>query len=208
MADDGQVSFSLEDYDYDLPSELIAQRPSPVRDESRLLILDRPSAAIKHSRFDAIGQYLRRGDLLVVNDTRVVPARLTGRKETGGMVELLVLDPYKPAGRGAHEGYCCLAKASKGIREGQTIELTEGFHAEVISVPSNGTVQVRFGCNSGIRDIFEQIGRVPLPPYIKRQAGDSADDDRICYQTEYAKRPYRGSAFYENASQQAPIRRS
>ena len=96
MAVRQKISFRLEDYDYELPAVLVAQHPAPVREHSRLLVLDRSSGAIGHSRFDRIGQYLRPGDLLVVNDTRVVPARLTGRKKTGGMVELLVLDPYKP----------------------------------------------------------------------------------------------------------------
>ena len=189
MADDEQFSFRLEDYDYDLPPELIAQRPAPIRDESRLLVLDRSSGAMRHSRFDGIGQYLRPGDLLVVNDTRVVPARLMGRKETGGMVELLVLDPCKPPELGAQEGYCCLAKSSKGIREGQTIVLSEGVRAQVVSVLSNGRAQVRFCADPSIPDIFDRIGCVPLPPYIKRPSGDGGADDRICYQTEYAKHP-------------------
>ena len=77
-----EISFRLKDYDYDLPPELIAQRPASAREHSRLLLLDRSSGALGHSRFDRIGQYLIPGDLLVVNDTRVVPARLTGRKKT------------------------------------------------------------------------------------------------------------------------------
>ena len=182
-------TFRLEDYDYDLPPELIAQRPAPVRDKSRLLVFDRSGGAIEHSRFDRIGQYMRPGDLLVVNDTRVVPARLIGRKQTGGTVELLVLDPYKPAGLGALEGYCCLARASKGLREGQIIELSEGIRAEVASVPASGMAQVRFFGPSGIIDILDRIGRIPLPPYIRRSSGDAAPDDRIRYQTEYAGRP-------------------
>ena len=189
MADEGRISFRLEDYDYDLPPELIAQRPAPVRDESRLLVLSRSSGAIRHARFEGIGQYLRPGDLLVVNDTRVVPARLMGRKETGGIVELLVLDPYKPPETASDAGYCCLVKASKGIRRGQTIVLSEGVRAEVTAAFESGRAQVRFCCDSGIGHIFDRIGMVPLPPYIKRPAGDGAADDRICYQTEYAKHP-------------------
>ena len=144
-----------------------------MREHSRLLVLDRSSGAIGHSRFDRIGQYLRPGDLLVVNDTRVVPARLTGRKKTGGMVELLVLDPYKPPELGALEGYCCLARASKGIRAGQMIELSEGICAEVIAAPVDGRAQVRFSGASGIVDILDRIGRTPLPPYIERTSGQS-----------------------------------
>ena len=189
MVDRQKISFRLEDYDYDLPPELIAQRPAPVREQSRLLVLERSCGAIEHSRFDRIGQYLRPGDLLVVNDTRVVPARLTGRKETGGMVELLVLDPYKPPRLGALEGYCCLTRASKGIRAGQSIELSDGICAEVISAPVDGRAQVRFSGASPILDILDRIGQTPLPPYIERASGRPADDDRICYQTEYARHP-------------------
>ncbi|MGO9016772.1 MAG: tRNA preQ1(34) S-adenosylmethionine ribosyltransferase-isomerase QueA [Syntrophobacteraceae bacterium] len=189
MADNRQISFRLEDYGYDLPPELIAQRPAPAREHSRLLVLDRSSGAVRHSRFDRIGQYLIPGDLLVVNDTRVVPARLTGRKKTGGTVELLVLDPYKPPASGSLEGYCCLVRASKGIRAGQVIELPRGICAEVIDAPMDGRAQVRFSGASGIVDILDRIGRTPLPPYIGRASGQADPDDRICYQTEYARHP-------------------
>ncbi len=189
MADSLEASFRLADYDFDLPPELIAQRPAPVRQQSRLLVLEPSSGAIEHSRFDRIGQYLRPGDLLVVNDTRVVPARLMGRKQTGGIVELLVLDPYKPPELGALEGYCCLTKASKAIRAGQIIELSEGIGAEVISAPVDGRAQVRFSGTSPVLSILDRIGQTPLPPYIERISGQCAADDRSCYQTEYARHP-------------------
>ena len=189
MAANHEISFRLEDYDYDLPPELIAQRPAPAREHSRLLVFDRSSGGVGHSRFDKIGEHLRPGDLLVVNDTRVVPARLTGRKNTGGMVELLVLDPYKPPASGSVEGYCCLVRASKGVRAGQVIELSEGICAEVIAAPIDGRAQIRFSGASGIVDILDRIGRTPLPPYIGRTSGKAAPDDRICYQTEYARHP-------------------
>jgi len=189
MAAKQQISFRLEDYDYDLPPELIAQCPAPAREQSRLLVLDRLSGAVGHSRFDRIGQYLRRGDLLVVNDTRVVPARLLGRKKTGGMVELLVLDPYKAPGTGILDGYSCLIKASKSFRPGQIIELSEGIRAEVIAASVDGRAQVRFYGGENIVDILDRIGKTPLPPYIERAPGQAAADDRICYQTEYARHP-------------------
>ena len=189
MADGIETSFSIEDYDYVLPSELIAQQPAPARELSRLLVLDRETGAATHSRFDKIGEYLRPGDLLVVNDTRVVPARLTGRKNTGGRVEFLVLDPYKPAELGETEGYCCLAKASKPVRAGQIVEFAEGIHAEVVSAPIEGKVQVRFPGASHIVDVLDRIGRTPLPPYIERKAEEASGCDTLCYQTEYAKHP-------------------
>ena len=184
-----EISFSLVDYDYDLPRELIAQRPAPSREHSRLLVLDRFSGAIEHSRFDRIGQYLKPGDLVVVNDTRVVPARLTGRKKTGGNIELLVLDPYKPPELGALEGHRCLIKASKSVRAGQVIELSADIRAEVIAAPVDGMAQVRFPGASPVVDILDRIGHTPLPPYIERESGLDVGDDRISYQTEYARHP-------------------
>ena len=105
------------------------------------------------------------------------------------MVELLVLDPYKPPEFGSLEGYCCLVKASKGVRARQVIDLSEGFCAEVIAAPVDGRAQVRFSGASGIVDILDRIGRTPLPPYMRRESGKTVPDDRICYQTEYARHP-------------------
>ncbi|MDA8305232.1 MAG: tRNA preQ1(34) S-adenosylmethionine ribosyltransferase-isomerase QueA [Deltaproteobacteria bacterium] len=189
MADGKEPSLRIEDYDYDLPPELIAQHPAPARELSRLLVLDRCAGAAHHSRFDKIGEYLRPGDLLVVNDTRVVPARLVGRKKTGGRVEFLVLDPYKPPELGETEGYCCLTKASKPVRTGQIVEFAEGICAEVVSAPMDGKVRVRFPGASNIVDVLDRIGRTPLPPYIEREAAEPSEADLICYQTEYARQP-------------------
>jgi S-adenosylmethionine:tRNA ribosyltransferase-isomerase len=189
MADRQEISFSLEDYDYHLPPELIAQRPAPSREQSRLLVLERLSGKIGHSRFCRIGQYLKPGDLLVVNDTRVVPARLTGNKKTGGSVELLVLDPYKPAELGKLQGYRCLTKASKPVRIGQVIELSAGIGVEVVATPGDGIAQVRFPAAPPLADILDMIGCTPLPPYIERDSVPDSADDRAGYQTEYAKNP-------------------
>jgi S-adenosylmethionine:tRNA ribosyltransferase-isomerase len=181
------ISFRVEDYDFDLPPELIAQVPVPGRDASRLLVMDRPAKTIRHSRFDRIGEYLRPGDLLVVNDTRVVRARLLGRKESGGKIELLVLDPYKPPGAG--EGYCCLVKASKGVRAGQVIHLEEGICAEIVAPLGEGKAWVRFPGDCSLLEILDRIGQVPLPPYIARTQEGTPVDDFACYQTEYACKP-------------------
>ncbi|MDR3570467.1 MAG: tRNA preQ1(34) S-adenosylmethionine ribosyltransferase-isomerase QueA [Syntrophobacteraceae bacterium] len=189
MAEGKLASFRIEDYDYELPPELIAQHPAPARELSRLLVLDRSAGTLRHSRFDKIGQYLRPGDLLVVNDTRVVPARLVGRKETGGRVEFLVLDPYKDPELGETRGYRCLTKASKPVRQGQIIEFSEGIRAEVVSASGDGLVQARFLGATQLVDLLDRIGRTPLPPYIERDAGAQSEGDLICYQTEYAKHP-------------------
>jgi S-adenosylmethionine:tRNA ribosyltransferase-isomerase len=119
----------------------------------------------------------------------VVPARLTGRKGTGGIVELLVLDPYKPSDLGALEGYRCLTRASKPIRAGQAIDLSGDISVEVIAAPVDGMAQVRFPEAFPIMDILDRIGRTPLPPYIERESGQDAAGDRISYQTEYARNP-------------------
>jgi S-adenosylmethionine:tRNA ribosyltransferase-isomerase len=187
MEDKQDISFRVEDYDFELPPELIAQTPSPERDGSRLLVLNRRDKSIRHSLFGLIGTFLNPGDLLVVNDTKVVPARLIGRKESGGRIELLVLDPYKSPGPG--EGYCCLVKASKGTRAGQVIHLDEGIQAEVVAPLGEGKAWVRFPGDGSLLEILDRIGRVPLPPYITRAQGGAGVDDFACYQTEYACKP-------------------
>ncbi len=181
--------FNLDDYDYDLPPELIAQSPALERDRSRLLVVSRSRNRLEHSRFDRIAEYLKRGDLLVVNDTRVVPARLIGHKESGGRVELLVLEPYKEAGAGAREGYCCLVKSSKGVKPGQHIYLKEGLQAEIVTPIGDGKATVRFPGGCRLLDVLDEIGEVPLPPYVIRGAEAAPVDDRSCYQTEFARNP-------------------
>lgn len=189
MEADTDLSFRLSDYDFDLPPELIAQTPALKREDSRLLVLDRSNGGVEHSRFDRIGGFLKPGDLLVVNDTRVVPARLMGHKESGGRTELLVLDPYKSAEFGAEEGYCCLVRMSKRIRAGQVIQLKDGQCAEIVAPLEDGKAQVRFPDCDNLLNLLDRIGEVPLPPYILRKADCSPVDDFACYQTEYARTP-------------------
>lgn len=188
-ADRLDSSFSISDYDYDLPPELIAQHPAGAREHCRLLVLDRFAGSLTHSRFDKIAQYLRPGDLLVVNDTRVVPARLLGRKQTGGKVELLVLDPYKEPHLGNTQGYCCLAKSSKPFRPGQIVEFDQDIRAEILSTAGDGSVMARFEPTCAIVEVLDRIGRVPLPPYIEREDSLPTSGDCTCYQTEYARHP-------------------
>lgn len=182
-------SFRLEDYDYDLPQELIAQFPTGRREKCRLLVLDRTRNDLRHSCFEDLRSFFDRGDLLVVNDTRVVQARLLGHKSSGGKVELLVLDPYKPPEKGASEGYCCLVKSSKGVRAGLTIELKEGVRARVVASLEDGKALVCFPGDCGLLEILDRIGEVPLPPYITRAGAPAPVDDQACYQTEYARTP-------------------
>lgn len=183
------ASFSLRDYLYDLPGSLIAQAPAGQRGASRLLVLDHKRDELEHQQFDDICRFFRAGDVLVVNDTRVVPARLHGRKETGGAVELLVLDPYKDADRGSEEGYECLLKSAKRCRQGSRIVLENGSLVEILQEPKDGTAIVRFLCDRPLLGMLQEIGYVPLPPYIHRNGGNKPVDDRKTYQTVYADKP-------------------
>jgi S-adenosylmethionine:tRNA ribosyltransferase-isomerase len=177
----------VADFDYDLPRELIAQRPAPHRDRSRLLVLDRRTGAVDHRRFDDLAGLLRPHDLLVVNDTRVLPARLVGRKETGGRVELLLIERLEDGPRQAV--WRCLLKASRAPAPGQAFELGGGLRGEVLDREGDEWI-VRVACvEDRLDDRLEQIGRAPLPPYIRRGRDGPDDEDRERYQTVYARRP-------------------
>ena len=165
------------DFHYDLPDALIARRPTDQRSDSRLLHLDGASGAIVDRRFRELPGLLRPGDLLVFNDTRVIPARLNGRKPSGGRVELLL--------ERLLDGPDALVqlKASKPTRPGTVIELSNGATATVLAREEDFW-RVRF--NADAREVFERFGEVPLPPYVDR-APDAADRER--YQTVYARTP-------------------
>ncbi len=192
MEGNPETAFFLGDYDYHLPTEYIAQVPSCRRGASRLLVLDRSSRDLAHRCFEDIRHYLRKGDVLVLNDTRVVPARLKGRKDTGGRIELLVLDPYKEPELGRKEGYICLVKAAKPTRAGSVVTLENGLRAEVLTTAEEGKTRVRFPNSLPLLDLLAEVGEVPLPPYIQRdrEGGECPRlDDAAAYQTVYAARP-------------------
>jgi S-adenosylmethionine:tRNA ribosyltransferase-isomerase len=176
--------YSLADYDYELPPRLIAQKPAERRDHSRLLKLDRAVGAVSHHRFDALARFLSAGDVLVVNDTAVIKARLLGRKESGGRVEVFLLD-YAGASRerGSGRFACeCLVKSSKPSRVGTRLFFDTGMSATIIGA-GDGTCRVEFSGDGDFEAALERIGHVPLPPYIRR---DDAPADRTAYQTVYA----------------------
>jgi S-adenosylmethionine:tRNA ribosyltransferase-isomerase len=187
---------TLDDYDFPLPPEQVAQAPLPERDGSRLLAVERSSGAMHHAHFRDVGRWLRPNDLLVVNDTRVVPARLLGHKRgTGGRAELLLVGPA--ALGAAHEAlqapvdaveWVCLGQASKGLKPGQALEFAGGLAAEVLEARGGGEYRVRFQAAAGgsLGALLEEAGKLPLPPYITR-APEAADADR--YQTVYAALP-------------------
>lgn len=197
MTGETNISYRLSDYDYELPEELIALEPSRRREESRLLVLKRCSGEIVHTVFREITGYLHPGDLLVLNDTKVVPARLYGRKETGGRVELLVLDPFLDPELASERGYECLVKASKPLKPGMPVNVIssregEGHHESVVLTvmeqSGEGTVRVKLPDGWNIMDLLEKFGEVPLPPYIRRSKTPGPEDLER-YQTVYARHP-------------------
>jgi S-adenosylmethionine:tRNA ribosyltransferase-isomerase len=181
------------DFDFELPQELIAQTPLASRDASRLLVLRRPSGRVSHRRFVELPSLLRKGDLLVLNDARVIPARLLGKKiGTGGRVELLLIRPAAMLLRAdaALESdqqveWQCLGQASKGLKAGARVEFEAGLKAEIVEARGNGEYVVRFTSElATLAAAIDRAGQLPLPPYISR-APDAADAER--YQTVFAR---------------------
>ena len=180
--------YALSDYDYTLPQELIAQSPAERRDQARLMIMDRRSGARQHARFSDLPDRLRPRDLLVVNNTRVIPARLFGRKATGGKVEVLILDYPGGLERLAAEGAFtaeCLVKASKKPPPGSRLYFSEDLSAEVLTSTAESLL-LRFASRGPFETVLQRIGVMPLPPYIKRGGGHESHRDREDYQTVYA----------------------
>ena len=169
----------LSDFDYALPAELIAQHPAERRDASRVLTLERESCTLGETTVAALAAQFRPGDLLVINDTRVIPARLQGQKETGGAVEIFLV--RRLAGEG--ERWNCLVKASKSPKPGCRVLLASGVAATVLG-REGGEWQVLFEGSDDFMGWLEQAGSMPLPPYIKR-APRGEDQER--YQTVFAR---------------------
>ena len=183
-----QAGFALADYDFDLPRELIAQTPAARRGDSRLLALDRATGAIAHDQFSSLAHILSADDVLVVNDTRVIPARLHGRKPTGGKVEVLILDYAGGIHRRdtAYRFSCtCLINASKGPQPGTLLHFGDLLTARVVD--RQGSIYtLEFTSDIPFDDVLDQIGEVPLPPYIRRDDDAPPCNDKNCYQTVYA----------------------
>jgi S-adenosylmethionine:tRNA ribosyltransferase-isomerase len=183
--------YSLSDYDYSLPEELIAQVPASSRDQSRLMVLERRSQRTSHHPFGDMVELLSPGDLLVVNNTRVVPARLLGMKETGGRVEVLLLNyPAQiPGGRHTGDVTCkCLVKTSKRPRPGTRFHFHGGLEASVLD-GADGLYNVEFRFNGDFDTLIDQTGQIPLPPYVKRDETNAPPcNDRERYQTVYAEK--------------------
>lgn len=175
------VRYKKSDFYYDLPEELIAQTPATPRDSSRLLIYDRAADAVEHRVFHDICDYFKKGDVLVVNNTKVLPARMYAHTENGGLIEILLLK------RIDKDVWEVLAKPGKKCKIGKTFNIGDKLAFTVEGVTDSGERIVRFSYDGVFENILEEVGTMPLPPYIKRKLEDSGR-----YQTVYAK--YDGSA--------------
>lgn len=172
----------VKDFTFLLPPELIARHPQARRDSSRLMLLDRTSESVSEDTFSNLEEYLRPGDLLVLNDTRVIPARLFGRKHTGGKVEIFLLQRVN----GTDERWECLFKSSKTLQAGQCVLLESGMTATVLSRSASGNWEVSFAGDEPFEVWLEREGHIPLPPYLQR---DDSREDRERYQTVVAREP-------------------
>ena len=172
----------VSDFDYNLPEELIAQTPLEKRDESRLMVLDRKNETIEHKKFKDIIDYLEPGDCLVRNNTKVIPARIYGKKETGAKVEFLLLNNIEG------DIWESIVRPGNKLHIGTKVIFGDGILiAEILEIMPGGTRKVKFSYNGIFNEILDKIGLMPLPPYIHEEL---KDNDR--YQTVYAK--YKGSA--------------
>jgi S-adenosylmethionine:tRNA ribosyltransferase-isomerase len=174
----------LSNYDYEIPQDLIAQKPAENRQDSRLFVVDRRAGKFHHKKFSDIADYFEEGDCIVINTTKVVPSRLFGKKISGGKAELLFLDPCAEG-----KEYRVLTKPF--IEPGKKIYFEDGYECEVKSKTASGEAVVEFN-KSGIAGFLEKNGVMPLPPYINRKDGLAeklSDLDKERYQTVYAHIP-------------------
>jgi S-adenosylmethionine:tRNA ribosyltransferase-isomerase len=171
----------LSEFDFDLPPELIAQKPLPRRDDSRLLVVSAGDGPPIHHRIRDLPDLLRPGDLLVVNNSRVFPARLTGQTQSGAAVEILLLRPID----GCWE---VLARPARKLGPGRRLVFGDGLlTAQVKSISARGKRIVELECKGDFFEVVDRIGATPLPPYIKREGIDREGVDRQRYQTIYSK---------------------
>jgi S-adenosylmethionine:tRNA ribosyltransferase-isomerase len=172
----------VKEFNYHLPAELIARYPAPERDSSRLLLLDRVTGSVDEDRFGNIAAYLLPGDLLVMNDTRVMPARLLGNKDSGGKAEIFLV---RRAGGGT-ERWECLLRASKKFCEGHIVHLSSGMKATLCARKRAESWLVEFSGSEPFDQWLEREGHIPLPPYLQR---DDEALDRERYQTVFSRSP-------------------
>jgi S-adenosylmethionine:tRNA ribosyltransferase-isomerase len=174
----------IDEFDYHLPPRLIAQEPLADRQASRMMAVDRQTGEINDRKFVEFPSLLREGDVLVLNNTKVFPARLSGKTDTGAKVELFLIRAVD------EQKWEALARPAKRLKTGKKLTFDGILFAEVIERQTDGAVIVKFDAGDQFDKILERVGKTPLPPYIKRDS-DSPDNDRQRYQTVFAKR--RGS---------------
>ena len=190
--------FDIEDYDYNLPEGLIAQVPAPERDKSRLMVVDRSSGSVTDRHFIELPELLLPGDLLVVNNTRVVPARLFGRKESGGRTEILVLE-HSDQETDKPDARWCLLRSSKRPKKGSRLFFDKDLSGVVEDLGGDGLIRIAFQGPQSIDSLLEEKGMMPLPPYIRRKEKDRLFElDRERYQTVFAEK--RGAVAAPTAS--------
>lgn len=187
------------DFYYDLPEELIAQTPLEPRDSSRLMKIDRESGEIVHDRFYNICGYLKKGDLLVMNDSKVFPARIFGvKRDTGVPCELLLLK------RCSLDEWETMVRPGRRLKPGVVVDFPEGLSAEILDTLDGGNRLVRFGYDGDFYDILDKIGQMPLPPYITEKLKDKDRYNTIyCRETGSAAAPTAGLHFTEREFEQA-----
>ena len=175
-----QPGSRTSDYDFHLPAELVAQAPAARRDASRLLVVDRSTGRRSHRSFADLIEYIPAGDALVLNETRVFPARLLGRKPSGAPAEVFLLHPEGPDER----TWRALVRPGGKLKPGRTVEIAEGFRVEILESTPTGERIVRLDTELPVDDALHLHGEVPLPPYVERAAGP---EDRERYQTVFAR---------------------
>lgn len=170
----------ITDFDFELPDELIAQKPLKNRESSRMLFINRHENAWRDESFSSFPNFLNENDVLVLNNTKVFPARLLGNSETGARIELFLVKEIE------NQIWETLARPARRLKIGKKIRFGENLTAEVTEKTDEGRVVVKFEANGDFNEILDFIGKTPLPPYIKRDE-EKADEDRARYQTVFAK---------------------
>ncbi|CAN5689708.1 hypothetical protein BH24ACI1_BH24ACI1_03770 [soil metagenome] len=169
----------ISEFDYELPEELIAQNPLEKRENSRMLIVNRLSENLRDKHFYDFPQFLKKDDVIVLNNTKVFPARLFGTSETGAKIEIFLVREFE------NQTWETLARPARRLTVGKKILFGENLSGEVLEKTVDGRVIVRFEADRNFDSILEEIGQTPLPPYIKRDDAVSGDDKNR-YQTVFA----------------------